>query len=100
MDLYMHLQLIITLIITLPLDQVLQAVVLHSAVQYSLDLILFLTVDKSWGWGWCRSWARDGIRKRGGQLNHGEDRVEVAEVGGQSEAVCAMANTGFNNKGA
>jgi hypothetical protein len=96
----MHLPLIVTLIIALPLDQVLQAVVMHSAVQYSLNLILFLTLDKSWGWGWCRSLARDGIRKHGRQLDHREDRVKVAEVGGQSEVVCAMANTGFDNKGA
>jgi hypothetical protein len=87
------------LIITLPLDQVFQAVVTHSAVQYSLDLILFLTVDESQGWGWCQSSARDGIRKRGGQLDHGEDGVEAVEVGGKSEAVCTMADTGFDNKG-
>jgi hypothetical protein len=100
MYLCMHLPLIVTLVIILPLDQVLQAVVTHSAVQYSLDLILFLTVNESWGWGWCRSSARDQIRKRGRQLDHGEDGVKAAEVGWQSEAVCAMANTGFNNKGA
>jgi hypothetical protein len=46
----MHLPLIVTLVITLALDQVLQVVVMHSAVQYSLNLILFLTVDKNWGW--------------------------------------------------
>jgi hypothetical protein len=49
MYLCMHLLLIVTLVIALPLDQVLQAVVSHSAVQYSLNLILFLTVDESWG---------------------------------------------------
>jgi hypothetical protein len=71
-----------------------------SDVQDSLNLILFLTINESWGWGWYRSLARDGIRKCRRQLDHGEDRVKVAEVGGQSEAVCAMANTGFDNKGA
>jgi hypothetical protein len=96
----MHLPLIVTLVIALPLDQVLQAVVSHSAVQYSVDLILFLTINESWGWGWCRSSARDGIRMREGQLDHGEDRVKAAEVGGQSKAVCAMADTGFDDKGA
>jgi hypothetical protein len=96
----MHLPLIVTLVITLPLDQVFQVVVLHSAVQYSLDLILFLTIDRSWGWRWCRSLARNGIRKRGRPPNHREDRVKVAEVGGQSKVACAMANTGFNDKGA
>jgi hypothetical protein len=94
----MHLPLIVTLVITLPLDQVLQAAVTHSAVQYSLDLILFLTVDESWGWGWCRSSARDGIGVRKGQLDHGEDRVEAAEVGGESKAICAMSDTGFDDK--
>jgi hypothetical protein len=80
----MHLPLIVTLVITFPLDQILQSVVKHTAVQYSLDLILFLTVDESWGWGWRRLPARDGIRKRGGQLDHGKDWVEVVEVGGES----------------
>jgi hypothetical protein len=42
--------LIVTLVITFPLDQVLQAVVAHAAVQCLLNLILFLTIDKSWGW--------------------------------------------------
>jgi hypothetical protein len=97
MYLWMHLLLIVTLIIALPLDQVLQAVVPHSAVQYSLNLILFLTIDKSWGWGWCRS-ARDGIRMCNGQLDHREDGVKAAEVGRQSEAICAMADTGFDDK--
>jgi hypothetical protein len=80
----MHLPLIVTLIITLELDQVLQSVVTHAAVQDSLDLILFLTVDESCGWGWCRLSAKDGIRRRWRQLDHGEDGVKVAEVGGQS----------------
>jgi hypothetical protein len=57
---------------------------MHLAIQYSLDLILFLTVDESWGWGWCRSWARDGIRMHKRQLDHGENWVEMAEVGGRA----------------
>jgi hypothetical protein len=39
----MLLPLIIALVVTLPFDQILEAVVAHPAVQYSLDLILFLT---------------------------------------------------------
>jgi hypothetical protein len=80
----MHLPLIVTLVITFPLDQVLQSVVTHAAVQDSLDLILFLTVNESWGWGWCRLLARDGIRRRWRQLDHREDGVKATEVGGQS----------------
>jgi hypothetical protein len=46
------LPLIVTLVITLELEQVLlQAVVTHSAIQYGLDLVLLLAVDKSCGWG-------------------------------------------------
>jgi hypothetical protein len=73
---------------------------MHAAVQVSLDLILFLAVYESCRWGWRRSSARDGIRKCGGQLDHGEDRVKVAEVGGEFKAVCAMADTSFDDQGA
>jgi hypothetical protein len=96
----MHLPLVITLVIALPLDQVFQAVVTHSAIQYCLDLILLLTINESCGWGWHRSSARDGIRKRRGQLDHGEDGVKAAKVGRESKAVCAMADTSFDDKGA
>jgi hypothetical protein len=80
----MHLPLIVTLIIAIPLDQVLQMVVVHLAIQYCLNLILLFAIDKSWGWGWCRLSAMDGIRKCGGQLYHGKHWVEVTEVGGKS----------------
>jgi hypothetical protein len=89
----------VTLVIALELDQVLQAVVTHSAVQYHLDLILLLlTIDESCGWGWCRSSARDGIRRHRGQLDHREDGVKAAEVVRERKAVCAMADTSFDNK--
>jgi hypothetical protein len=69
----MHLPLVITLVIALPLDQVFQAIVTHLAIQYHLDLILLLTIDESCGWGCCGSLARDGIRKCGGQLDHSDN---------------------------
>jgi heme/copper-type cytochrome/quinol oxidase subunit 4 len=47
----MHLPLIVALVITFPLDQVLQAVIAYAAVQYLLNLILFLTINESWEWG-------------------------------------------------
>jgi hypothetical protein len=84
MDLCVHLPLIVTLVITIELDQVLQSVVMLAAVQDSINFILFLTVNKSCGWGWCRSSAKDGIRRCWRQFDHGEDRVKVAELGGQS----------------
>jgi hypothetical protein len=47
----MLLLLIMTLFIALPFYQVLEMVVAHLAIQYSLDLVLFLLVNESWGWG-------------------------------------------------
>jgi hypothetical protein len=63
MDLCVSLPLIVTLVITLELEWVLQAVVTHSAIQYCFDLILLLTINESCGWGWCRSLAKDRIRR-------------------------------------
>jgi hypothetical protein len=100
MDLCMHFPLIVTLVITLELEQVLQAVVTHSAVQDSLDLILLLTIDEGCRWGRRRSSAKDRIRRRRGQLDHREDGVKTAEVVREFKAVCAMADTSIDNKGA
>jgi hypothetical protein len=100
MDLCVYLPLVITLIIALPLDQVFQTIVMHLGIQYHLNLILLLAVNESCGWGWHGSSARDGIRKHGGQLDHREDGVKAAEVGRESKAVCTMADTSFDEKGA
>jgi hypothetical protein len=51
MQLHMLLPLVITLVVALPLYQVLKVVVAHSAVQYGLDLVLDLPTDESCGWG-------------------------------------------------
>jgi hypothetical protein len=100
MDLCVHLPLIVTLIITLELEQVLQVVVTHSAIQYCLDLILLLTINKSCGLGWHRLSAKDRIRRCRGQLDHREDRVKVTEVVREGKAVYAIADTSFDSKGA
>jgi hypothetical protein len=100
MDMSVDLPLIVTLIVTLELEQVLQAVVMHPAIQYCLDFVLLLTIDKSCGWGKRRSSANDGIRERRGQLDRGEDGVKVAEVVREFKAVCALADAGFDDKGA
>jgi hypothetical protein len=96
----MHLPLIVTLVITLELDQVFQSVVMHAAVQDSLDLILFLTIDESCGWGWHRSSAKDRIRRRRGHLDHWEDWVKAAKMMREFKAVCAIADASFDDKGA
>jgi hypothetical protein len=73
---------------------------MHLAIQYRLDLILLFAVDESCRWGWHRSSARDGIRERRRQLDHGEDGVKAVELGRESKVVCTMADTSFGNKGA
>jgi hypothetical protein len=96
----MLLPLVITLIIALPLYQVLKVVVAHLAIQYGLNLVLILTVDESCGWGWCRTSARNGIWMRDRQFDHREHGVKAAEVGRESKVICASANACFNDKGA
>jgi hypothetical protein len=96
----MLLPLVITLVIALPLYQVLKAVVAHTAVQYGLDLVLVLAIDESCGWGWCRTSARDGIWMRDRQFYHGEHGVKAAEVGGESKAIYTSADAHFDDKGA
>jgi hypothetical protein len=80
----MHLPLVVTLVITLELEQVFQSVLTHAAIQYRLDFILLFAINESCGWGWRRSSAGDGIRKHWRQLDYGEDRVKAAELGGES----------------
>jgi hypothetical protein len=87
-----------TLVIALPLYQVLQVVVAHPAVQYGLNLVLVLTVNESWGWGWCRALARDGIWMRDRQFDHGEHGMKAAEVGRKSQMICALADARFDDK--
>jgi hypothetical protein len=94
----MLLPLVITLIVALPLYQVLKVVVAHPAVQYGLNLIPVLTIDESCRWGWCRTSARNGIWMRDGQLDHGEHGVKAAEVAGESKAICASADAHFDDK--
>jgi hypothetical protein len=96
----MLLPLVITLIVALPLYQVLKAVVAHRAVQYGLDFVLILTVNESCGWGWCRTLARDGIWMRNRQFDHGEHGVKAAEVGRERKAICTSADARFDDKGA
>jgi hypothetical protein len=76
----------------LPLYQVLKAVVAHLAVPYGLDLVLDLTINESCGWGWCRMSAQDGIWMHDRQFDHGKHGVKVAEVWGESKAICASAD--------
>jgi hypothetical protein len=100
MDICVNLPLIVTLIITLELESVLQAVVMHSAIQYCLDLILLLAIDQSCGWGWCRTSAWDGIWMHDRQFDYRKHRVKVAEVGGKGKAICASDDACFDDKGA
>jgi hypothetical protein len=41
---------------------------------------------------------KDRISRRRGQLDHREDRVKMVEVVREFKAVCAMADTSFDDK--
>jgi hypothetical protein len=99
MDMSVNLPLLVTLVVTLELEQVFQAVVKHPAVQYCLHLVLLLAVDESCGWEKHRSSANNGIREHGGRFDCGEDGVKAAEVVREFEAVCALADASFDDKG-
>jgi glycopeptide antibiotics resistance protein len=47
MKLCMYFPLVVTLIITLPLDQVLKLIEAYLAVQYGFNLILFFSINRS-----------------------------------------------------
>jgi hypothetical protein len=89
-----------TLVIALPLYQVLKAVVAHLAIQYGLNLVLVLTIDESCGWGWCRTSAWNGIWIHDRQFDHRGHRVKAAEVGRESKVICVSANARFDDRGA
>jgi hypothetical protein len=50
MELVMHMPDIVTVIVSLPLDEVLKAIVPHSTVQDHFNLVFIFTVNECW---WC-----------------------------------------------
>jgi hypothetical protein len=62
-DLLMYLPVVITCIVTFPLDEILKAVIPHATIQDLLDFIFILTIDDSQGWGRGMLTTWNGVRE-------------------------------------
>ena len=82
---------VLTVAETFPFDQVLDASVTETAVEYFFHDVLFNTFDKDRG-GW-RGWAAtgDGVRRGRGQLYYREDVMEGTEGWRELEFVCSVS---------
>jgi hypothetical protein len=71
---------VITDIIAIPLDEVLQAVPAHAPVQYGLYLLFLFAFHKDW-WRWgSRASADDRVRSSQSELDNGEDGVQLGKT--------------------
>jgi hypothetical protein len=92
----MYLPAVITCIIALPLDEILEVVTPHVAIEDILNLRLLVIINDS-GWWWMvmlTSWNE--VRERYGQLDDQKDWMEASELGWQGQAVDSMSNASFD----
>src|SRR5467141_3687910 len=64
--------------IAFPLDQVLEFVLEHSAIQNLLHHIFLFTINKFWRRGWVLTSPRNGVLLSWGQLHNIEDWVKAS----------------------
>jgi len=65
-------------LITFPLDQVLEFLSEHSAIQNFLHYIFLFAINKFWQRGWILTSPRNGVLRGWGQLYNVEDWVEAS----------------------
>ena len=82
-----------------PLNQELQAVSEHTAVEDLFNVVLFDVVDEDWRWRTWRATARERVCRGGCEFNDMKNGMEVAERGGQAEAVGVGTNFGLYGEG-
>src|SRR3981189_2704067 len=83
---------IIADIVALPLDEVIQAVPAHARVQYGLYLVFLFTFHEDWWRRGSRASADDRVGSSQGELDNGEDGVQLGETQWEFQMVCAMSN--------
>jgi hypothetical protein len=95
MEISMDFPAVIAIIVTLPLDQILELIVPHLTVQDLLDYVLVLAIDEcKWWWGGgSTTW--NGVGKGGGQLENWEYQVETFKAKWESETVGSETDTGL-----
>jgi hypothetical protein len=83
-------------IIAFPFNEVLQAVPAHACVQYGLYLVYLFAFHKDWWGRGFRTSADDRVGDSQSELDNREDWVQSGETRWKLQAVCAIANAGFD----
>ena len=79
--------------IALPLDKVVEFSTYDPAVEDALDFELFVVIDDHRRRGRSRATTGEWIRRREGELDNGEDGMEVTHGEGEFELVGSMTDT-------
>jgi hypothetical protein len=80
MKLVMRMPAIVTLIVSLPFDQVFEAIVPHSTVQDLLNLVFFFAINERWRCRRGRLVAWDGVWKSDGEFDNKKDRMKLSKL--------------------
>jgi hypothetical protein len=80
MELVIHMPAIVTVIIALPLDQILEAIISHSTVNDRFDLIFICTVNECWWWRKGKSMSWDGVWESNGEFDNRKDRMKPLKL--------------------
>jgi hypothetical protein len=75
MELVVHLPAVVTVVISLPLDQVFKVIVPHSTIEDRLDFKFLFAINECQRWRKSRSVAWNWVWYGNGQLHHQEDRM-------------------------
>ena len=85
--------------VAFPLDEVLDLSISKTAVEDGLHFELFVAVDDIGRGRRCDLATRKGIGRSGGELDDGEDGVQLAHRKWQFELVCTRSDTRFDFEG-
>ena len=72
-----HFPAVVSSIITLPLDEVLESIPAHVTVQDCFDFKLFSIINQDWGGRWQGAAARDGVWGGGRELDNRDYIVDA-----------------------
>jgi hypothetical protein len=98
MELVVHLPAVVTVVVSLPLDQVFEAIVPHLTIEDCFNFEFLFAIDESQRWRRSRSPAWDWVWYGNGQLHRWKDRMESSKLWQQSEAICSLSDASFNGE--
>ena len=83
---------IVFITIPFPSDEILESSPEYAAVQYGLNFIFFLSINKNWVGRWAALPSQNWIHRCRHEFDHREDWVQLAHGPGQSESVGMVSN--------